>query len=150
MIPTPNHFHLEGHGWTVDYYPDGKGPLKPPPLAELVLDHEGQKHDYAGASVKQLNDAMVGVLVEVELLPLEDAGAKTFSLIIPHIQMGEVIDPPNFHPQVEVQTTGLKTWKRGPDAPRGPGQLEKYEVIPLAGHAISEILPDAAAAANPA
>jgi hypothetical protein len=140
---APNHYHLEGGEVTLDYFPDGLGPAESDGVARLIFDRQGSPPiGFAGREITTHDDPDVGLLLKVTILETIDVGNKTFSLIVPHVQMPFVIDPPDVpRLAVPIQTTGVETFHREFVARLGHDQIETYEVIALSGEARREMLP---------
>jgi hypothetical protein len=121
----PNSYRLAGKGLRVEYLTEG-GRGQPRPT--LRYQDGSRSLLFVGDEIR-IAEAEFGRLVTVTIRLVPDASSTTFTLVVPHVNLG----PGN---QVKIRTIGIATSHRQPfvlEPP--PGQTEVYRVTPLTGTA---------------
>ncbi|MGH9225918.1 MAG: hypothetical protein ACRD2W_19495 [Acidimicrobiales bacterium] len=121
---APNLFELAGGGTTVTWSPtslDGK--------PQLTYDDGAGSRTFRGTEVRQSNSPM-GKLVTVVLEATADLRTRSFSLVVPRVNLG---DKPAQKVRTVAVLTNEETSLGGPDTV--PGQVQSYQVVKLSGSA---------------
>jgi hypothetical protein len=136
-MTTPNYFDLSGDSIRIGWYPDGSGgPVKEgQPLGPVL-----QYTDVSGSQTitgKKLTVSSTAVGTFVTAI-VKDTGVvpgavTAFAALIPDVAV-------DGRQSVAISTLGALSTHRGV-AQLGPGQLERYTLIPLTGTAASLTLP---------
>jgi len=124
---TPNSYQLSGPHLHVSYTTTS---ISGKPTMTYQDAHEGRS--FIGDEIRTV-ECDLGTLVSVTLRLTPDAGATSFSLVIPHMRITQGTTG-------AVQTEGITTMHRFAFAPQLlHGQLDSYKVVALHGTAQSAV-----------
>jgi hypothetical protein len=135
-LVAPNQYHLAGHGLTISYFPEGRGPIGPAGATKLIYQDAHQTLSFPGDQVREVDVPDLGTLLSVTIVRTVDIGSTSFTLLLPAVQVPDTIGA-----SVHVQTEGITTTHRIFAGLIGHAQAESYAVTKLSGMATHGILP---------
>ncbi|WP_392479191.1 hypothetical protein [Nostoc sp. C110] len=95
-----------------------------------LFNYQDQKHtlNFQGDEIRTV-ETEIGTLVTVTIKKTVDTGSTTFSLLIPHVNLG-------YSNEVKIVTNGITTLNRFSTIPQfNQGQKQTYTIIHLKGTA---------------
>src|SRR6185437_10033709 len=120
---TPNLYQVQGRQLHVTYSTtgiDGK--------PHFTYQDRHQTLSFDGDAIRTL-DAEIGTLVTVSLVRTVDTGSTSFTLVVPHVNLGQAAQAP-------ITTQGITTLHRLSPVPfLNEGQTEISTIVRLAGTA---------------
>ena len=125
---TPNLYHLTGYNLknekvSINY---STSSITGKPL----FNYQDQKQtlNFQGDEIRTV-ETEIGTLITVTLKKTVNTGSTTFSLLIPHINLG-------YSNEVKIVTNGITTFNRFSTIPQfNQGQKQTYKIIRLTGTA---------------
>ena len=131
---VPNQYHLQGQGISVDYLPNGIGPIPKNGPLRLIYRDTVRALTFHGDEVRVVQVPDLGTVVSVTIIQSIDTGPTDFSLVVPEVVLA-LADS-----SVPIETFGVTTMHHVLFGVMGP-QRETYTVTKLSGTAAARALP---------
>ena len=102
-MPNQYHLHGHGHGVSIDYYPDGSGPVQQNGRLRLSYRDASRTLSFYGDQVRVAQVPDIGTIVSVTIVSSVDTGSTDFSLVVPEVAPALAVS------SVEIETFGVTT-----------------------------------------